>query len=125
MISKKILIVEDNADLTDAYELVFGKEGFDVKTAYDGKQALELLKTFTPDIILLDIMMPYMNGFEFLQRIHSSNQHARVVINSNLTQDAEIKKGLELGAVKYLRKSDHTVFELVEEIKKIMGSDVD
>ena len=116
----KVLIVEDNVDLVDAYELVFEKEGFDVEVVFDGKQALEKLKTFHPEIVLLDIMMPYMNGFEFLQEVRKTDKDLIVVVNSNLSQDAEIKKSFDLGANEYLRKSDYTVFTLVDKIKQFL-----
>lgn len=116
----KILIVEDNIDLTDAYELVFKKEGFDIRVVYDGKQAEEMLESFSPDVILLDIMMPQMNGFEFLKNLRASGNKTTVIVNSNLSQDSEVKKSFEFGANEYLRKSDYTVFELVDKVREII-----
>ncbi|MBT4936914.1 response regulator [Candidatus Peregrinibacteria bacterium] len=118
--SIKILIVEDNIDLTDAYELVFKKEGFNIQVVYDGMQAEEALEIFSPDVILLDIMMPQMNGFEFLKNLRASGSKTTVIINSNLSQNSEVKKSFELGANEYLRKSDYTVFELVDKVKEIV-----
>lgn len=115
-----ILIVEDNVDLIEAYKLVFETEGFDVHVAYDGKQALEELKGFQPDVILLDIMIPYMNGFQLLKEVRESGNMVKIVINSNLSQESEIQKSYEMGANAYLRKSDYTVTELVAKVKSFL-----
>lgn len=117
----KILIVEDNIDLIDAYRIVFKTQGFDVSVAQDGKIADKVLKEFYPDVILLDIMMPYVNGFQFLKNIRSRGDDIKVIINSNLSQDSEIKKSFELGANEYFRKSDYTAFELADKVKEFLA----
>ena len=116
----KILIVEDNVDLIEAYKLVFETAGFDVGLAYDGNQARDEIKSFNPDLILLDIMIPYMNGFQLLKEVRESGNNVKIIINSNLSQDSEVKKSFELGANEYLRKSDYTVSELVEKVKEFL-----
>lgn len=105
----KILIVEDDALLSDAYKLTLGREGHTVLVARDGKQALGEVKKNEPDIILLDILMPVMSGLEFLEAYDLPHKHpsVKVVIMSNLGQDSEVQKALRLGAYKYLIKA-HT-----------------
>ena len=106
----KIALIEDDALLVQMYTQKFKKDGFEVATANDGKQGLALVKKEMPSIILLDIMMPEMNGLEVLKAIKSDPDQKinsiPVILLTNLARGAEdINRGLELGAVTYLVKS--------------------
>lgn len=122
----KILIVEDNKDLNDLYEIVFTKNKYNVQIAEDWKKALDIVSEFEPDIVLLDIMMPVMDWFEFIEKFYEEIANIRtkkkiiIVINSNLSQDQDVKKSFELWANYYLKKSDFTPFSLVNKISEIM-----
>lgn len=120
MENNKILIVEDNLDLIESYEMIFKKEWFDVQIAYDWLEAEKRFKSFSPDLILLDIMMPKVNWFSFLEKIRKNNKDVLIILNSNLSQDSDVEKWYELWANEYLRKSDYNVFELVEKVKEII-----
>lgn len=117
---KKILIVEDESSLIKALSAVFHKAGFEVETSSDGIEALQKLEHFKPDLILLDILMPRMNGFEFLEKIkqHENLKQIPALIYSNYMTDEYTKKGLCLGALEYIGKTDITLSELIEIIKK-------
>ena len=118
---KKILIVEDNADLSEVYQAVFHSKSFDVRISSNWKDARMDIFEFKPDIILLDIMMPHTNWFELLEKIRKNDQKTKVIINSNLHQEDEIKKWYELWANAYFKKSDYSPIEIVEEVIKILN----
>ena len=111
---KKILIVEDNLDLSDMYKIAFESKGFEIAVCSNGINAVSQVDTFQPDVVLLDIMMPFVSGLDFLKTIRSKGNSVKIIVNSNLGQDSDIEKATELGADKYLKKADHTPFEVVE-----------
>jgi len=121
---KKILIVEDDQFLMDIYATKLREEGFAVEEATNGEMAFEKLRESQPDLILLDIILPMQEGFEILKEIKSDEKFKNlpIIIISNLGQKEDIKKGLSLGAVKYLVKADYTPSQIVKEIKKILRS---
>lgn len=102
-----ILIVEDDKVLSDAYRLTLERDGHIVTLAANGSQALQEAQAQTPDIILLDILMPEMNGIEFLQKYDATTKHpqVKIVVMSNIGQDTEVKKAMALGAYKYIVKA--------------------
>ena len=120
----KVLLVEDDKFLRDICGTKLIKEGFEVLQAIDGEGVLKILETEKPDIILLDIVLPSMNGFEILTRIRSSTDteiaKTPVVMLSNLGQEDDIKKAMELGANDYLVKANFTTEEIAKKIKKIL-----
>lgn len=128
---KKILIVEDIEDLNDLYEIVFEKHGYKVAIAKNGQEALDIVASFNPDFVLLDIMMPEMNWFEFLKRFNDEvldidiDQKMIIAVHSNLSQDSDIKKSFELWADYYFKKSDFTPFSLVEKVNAILDSETE
>lgn len=119
---KKILFVEDEATmqktindaLTGRYELV---------SAMDGKTGLDLVRSEKPDLVLLDIILPKMNGFEVLKEIKKDPKikDIPVIILTNLEGPDEVNKALELGATTYLIKSSYGLEELIKKIRNILG----
>jgi len=125
MEDKKIhlLVVEDDEFLVKMYESGLTKEGFDVTTAGNGEEGLQKAGEIKPDLILLDLIMPKMDGFTCLEKLKEDNAIKRipVVILSNLGQDSDIKRGMEMGAEGYLIKTDFTVKQVAEKVRKILG----
>ncbi|MCK4539893.1 response regulator [Candidatus Parcubacteria bacterium] len=121
----KVLLVEDDAFLREICSKKLTKEGYTVYEAIDGEQALEGVKQVKPDIILLDIILPAIDGFQILNEIKSNPNEAiskvPVIMLSNLGQDDDIKKAMDAGADDYLVKAHFTTEEIVSKIKKIMG----
>lgn len=118
---KKILIAEDDQFLANAYRVKLTKEGFEIKIARDGFEALDILKTYTPDLILLDIVMPKKDGFSTLKEIRANPQwkNTPILIASSLGQQEDIKKGLSLGATDYVVKSDVALGDIVKKINQL------
>lgn len=122
---KKVLIVEDDKFLRDLLERKLKKEEFTIETAVDGEEAVNKINSWLPDLILLDLIIPKIDGFEVLRQTKSkpATKEIPVVILSNLGQQEEIEKGLNLGAVDYLVKAHLTPDEIIAKIKKILGGE--
>ena len=120
----KILIVEDDALIKRMYQQALEFDGFDVDLASDGKEGLDKLKEKKPTLILLDIMMPKMNGLQFLEEIKSDpvNKNIPVVVLTNLSGTQDAQKALELGAVKYIVKSQYKPKQVVAMVKEIIAA---
>ncbi|MBM3257969.1 MAG: response regulator [Candidatus Nealsonbacteria bacterium] len=119
---KQILLVEDDPFLIDIYSTKLKDSGFSVEVASDGEQALEKVKAKKPDLVLLDIVLPKISGWEILRKIKSEAdlKNLKIIILSNLGQKEEVEKGMDLGVLKYLIKAHYTPSQVVEEIKKII-----
>ena len=104
---KTIFIVEDDTDLNAAYKLILEHAGYTVKSAFNGQEALALLKEFEPDLILLDLLMPIMGGLEFLQNYELQKKHptVRVLIFTNMENSPEVTEAYKLGAHRCIIKS--------------------
>lgn len=120
----RILIVEDEIDLVNVYKTIFTVEGYVVDTASNGIEALEKLKTVQPDIILMDIMMPKLNGMEALLKIKAdpTMKDIMVVMLTNLSGTSDKQQALQAGAVDYLIKSEFTPTELVQKVNTLLAS---
>jgi DNA-binding response OmpR family regulator len=118
---KSILLVEDDPFVVDIYTTKLESAGFSVDVAEDGEEALRKIKEKKPDLMILDIVLPNIDGWELLKKIkiELGLEDLKVVVLSNLGQKDEVRKGLELGAIKYFIKANFTPSEVVEEIKKI------
>lgn len=116
----KVLIVEDEETLSQMYSMKFDKEGFDVETALDGAVAIDKAKSFKPDIILLDIILPGLDGFSVLESLKAEKalEKVPVIMLTNLGQSEDVKKGKKLGAVDYLVKANCTPMEVVEKVRE-------
>ncbi len=120
---QQILLVEDDPFLTEIYSQKLKKSGLKVEVIKDGQKALESLNKKMPDLLLLDIVLPRIEGWEVLRKIRKELKfkNLKIIVLSNLGQKEEVEKGLELGADKYLIKAHYTLSEVVEEIKKVLG----
>jgi DNA-binding response OmpR family regulator len=121
----KILLIEDDPFLLSMYTTKFELEGYLVVAAEDGEKGLKLAKETKPAIILLDILMPKMNGFEVLEELKrdQKTKSVPVIMLTNLNQRDEIERGMEMGADDYLIKAHFMPSEVVGKIKKILGQD--
>ena len=119
----KILIVEDEKALNQAYQMILEKQGYDVTCAFDGTEALEKTVSFEPDLILLDLRMPRMGGVDFLRSYKLKEKHpnVRVIIFSNLDMQKEIEQAYELGAQRYILKAWATPKELVQIVQTALS----
>lgn len=122
--NKKILIVEDEEILLKVLSEQFERAGFDVSTASDGEEALKSLEKSKPDLVLLDIILPKINGFDVLKTMKENpdTQDIPVIIISNLGRDEDIKQAIKLGAVDYYIKVQHPILEIIEKVSKFLGS---
>ncbi|OIO47758.1 MAG: response regulator [Parcubacteria group bacterium CG1_02_37_51] len=118
-----ILLIEDDSFLLQMYATKLEVEGFEVVSALDGKKGLQLLNKNKPDLILLDLLMPEMNGFEVLQKI-KEDQEAKdipVIILTNLGNREDVQRCLKLGATDYLIKAHFVPAEVIKKIRQIIG----
>lgn len=122
ILGKKILIVEDDPFLASLASGRLEKEGYKVSIAADGALALKMLETDIPDLILLDVIMPGMNGFEVLKIIKANPLYKdiAIVVFSNLGQEHEIEEGKKLGADEFLVKAKFTLKEVVDKIGALL-----
>ncbi|MDD5693657.1 MAG: response regulator [Patescibacteria group bacterium] len=118
----KLLLVEDDMALRDIYSTRFLAEGYEVVTASDGEQALTVAVKEKPDLILLDVMMPKISGFDVLDILRTTpeTKDCKIVIMTALSQPADVEKGKMLGADEYLVKSQVTLTDVVEKINSVL-----
>ncbi|MEO8862743.1 MAG: response regulator [Candidatus Saccharimonadales bacterium] len=118
-----VLIVEDESELNEAYQIVLKHAGYTVKTSYNGQEALDILKTFNPDVILLDLRMPKVDGVAFLKAYNLKDEHpdVRVIIFSNYDMQQEIDEAFNLGAQRYMLKAWASPNELLQIVEKTLS----
>lgn len=121
-----VLLVEDDEFLANIYKTKFEMEGFKVILAENGEAGLADAKKKAPDVILLDILLPKMDGFMVLQKLKEdvATKKIPVILLTNLGQKDDVQRGLELGAVDYLIKAHFKPSETVEKVKKALGKEV-
>lgn len=120
---KKVLVVEDEQALSAAYEMILNKAGYEVTTAYDGHEALAVVEEISPDIILLDLKMPRMDGIEFLESYQPQllKKKPKIIVFSNFDLQEEIDRAFTLGADKYVLKAwaaPKDLLKIISEIEK-------
>ena len=118
---KKILIVDDEPNIVMTLEYAFKKNNFKVFIARDGQEALEILKNQFPDVIILDVMMPMVDGYATLEQIKKDERlkHCKVIFLTAKNKEKDIEKGLSLGANLYMLKP-FSVKKLVEQVQGLI-----
>ena len=119
---KRVLIADDEPNIVTSLEFLMSKSGYDVKVARNGEEALALVESFRPDLVLLDIMMPQRSGYEVCQRMRSRAdwRHIKIVMLSAKGREAEVSKGLSLGADAYVTKP-FSNRELIAQVGELLG----
>jgi len=117
--ANKILIVEDDKFLRELITKKLDKEGYETSQAVDGEEGLEKVKKEKPALVLLDLILPGIDGFEVLSKIKEDPALSRipVIILSNLGQKEDVERGLKLGAIDYLIKAHFTPGEIIEKVR--------
>lgn len=120
---KKILFIEDESALQKTFGEILKQEGHEMISALDGETGLRLAKTKKPDLILLDLILPRLHGFEVLKELKKdeSTRDIPVIVLTNLEGLGDVEKAIGLGATTYLVKSSYSLKEVVEKIKLALG----
>ena len=120
--SKRVFIADDEPNIVTSLEYLMQKSGYEVKIARNGDEALALIASFLPDVVLLDVMMPRKSGYEVCQQIRERSdwQHIKVVMLSAKGREAEVNKGLSLGADTYITKPFSNQ-ELIATIDRLLA----
>ena len=122
--TKHILIVEDDAFLANAYRIKVEKAGYRVSMAADGEEALRLFQESPADLILLDLVMPHMDGFTVLEKIRSmpKGKKTPIMVISNLEQDEDLERAKRAGANDYIVKSDIRLKDMLKKVSALLQS---
>lgn len=116
---KKILVIEDDRALQNALVEILAKEGYETVSAFDGEEGVGKATTETPDLILLDIILPKKDGYEVLDELKKGScKDTPVLILTNLEEIDNVQKALDLGATTFMVKSDFSLRDIVEKIKE-------
>lgn len=119
---KKILFVEDESALQKTFSEILKQEGYEVISALDGESGLNLAKSEKPDLILLDLILPKMDGFEVLAELKNNpeTKSIPVIVLTNLENIEDVDKAIQLGAMTYLVKAQYSLKDVIEKIKKAL-----
>ena len=119
----KVLLVEDDVALRDIYSARFMAENYEVVTASDGEMALTQAVKEKPDLIILDVMMPKISGFDVLDILRATpeTKKTKVIMMTALSQSSDVEKGKSLGADEYLVKSEVTLTDVIEKAKEVLA----
>ncbi len=117
----KVLIIDDDPFIADMYVLKFKDERFDVATARNGKEGLKKIEEFDPDVILIDVVMPDMDGFHVLEELkkQGGKQH-KIIMLTNLGQKEDVERGIGLGVTDYMVKAHFTPSEVVDRVRGLL-----
>ena len=120
--AKKILIVEDDKFLRELIARKLAKENFEVAEAADGEEGIKKAKEEKPDLVLLDLILPGIDGFEVLSKIKEdeATQKIPVIVLSNLGQKEDVERCMQLGAVNYMIKAHFTPVEIIEKVEAVL-----
>jgi DNA-binding response OmpR family regulator len=119
---RRILVAEDDRFLRKAAEMALKRQGYTVLTAADGEEALRTAQSILPDLILLDLIMPKLNGFDVLQALKKEAPTAKipVIVMSNLGQDRDVQQAMDAGAAAYFIKTDLSLQALVQRVEETL-----
>ena len=119
-----ILIIEDDSALNQAYETILNRAGYNVQTAFDGEEALDVVKDYEPDIIFLDLRMPTLDGIGFLRAYQpvANHKNVKIIIFSNYDMQQEIDEAYDLGADRYVLKAWASPKELIKIVEDTMAA---
>ena len=119
----KILVVDDDPFILDMYVIKFKEQGFVIDTATDGQMALDKIGANNPDIVLLDVVMPRMDGFDVIKKIQESQKpHTfKILFLTNFGQKEDVERGMQLGADGYIIKAHFTPSEVVAKVKEVLN----
>lgn len=120
---KKILFIEDESALQKTFGEILTQEGYEMISALDGEVGLRIAKDKKPDLILLDIILPKIHGFEVLKKLKEDKETngIPIIVLTNLERISDIDKAIELGATTYLVKAQYSLEEVVQKIKQAFG----
>lgn len=121
MSAKKVLLIEDEQVLSDVLDAKLKKVGYETSVAYEGEDGFNKIREWKPDLILLDIVLPKMNGYEILEKMQEENNKTPVIIISNSGQPVEIERTKKLGAVDFLVKTQFDPEELVDKVNSYLN----
>jgi DNA-binding response OmpR family regulator len=121
--SATVLIADDEPNILISLEFLMKREGYDVKLARDGQEAIDAIVAHRPDLVLLDVMMPHKSGFDVCQEVRANEavRHTRILMLTAKGRDTDVAKGLALGANAYMTKPFSTK-ELVEKVRDMLGA---
>lgn len=119
----KILVVDDDPFILDMYVMKFKEQGFQIETATDGKTALEKIEIAKPDIVLLDVVMPKMDGFDVIKKIKENKtpRTFKILFLTNFGQKEDVERGMDLGADGYIIKAHFTPSEVATKVKELLN----
>ena len=119
---KKILFIEDESALQKTFGEVLGQEGYQVISALDGESGLRLAKSEKPDLILLDLVLPKVHGFEVLKTLKGNEEtkNIPIIVLTNLEAIEDVDKAIEIGATTYLVKAQYSLEEVLIKVKKVL-----
>jgi two-component system phosphate regulon response regulator PhoB len=122
---KRILLVEDDDSLASVYTTRLQAEGFDIRRVADGEEALASAKAYKPDLVLLDVMMPKVSGFDVLDILRNTPETAnlKVIMLTALSQESDQERAKKLGADDYLVKSQVVISDVIDRIRHHLGED--
>lgn len=120
-LKKKVLIIEDELAHLDIMQQKLANEGYDVAAATDGETGYAMITTTNPDVVLLDVILPKLNGFDILERMRKDNIRVPVIIVSNSGQPVEVDRALALGAIDFLVKAEFDPSDVVEKVRRVLG----
>ncbi len=119
----KVLLVEDDLMIVEMYKMRFEEEGYAVLVTDKGSEAIEIAEKEKPDIILLDVILPEVDGFTVLQKLKNNvkTKEIPILLLTNLGQESDKDKGLQMGAADYFIKAQHTPVEVIQKIKELIN----
>ena len=120
----KVAIIEDDPSIVQMYQLKFTTEGYNVQTAGDGEAGLALIESYQPDVVLLDLMMPGMTGFEMLSKLRgtANGMHTKVIVLTNMGDTETATRVFKMSANDYIVKAEFTPMQVVERVRKLLAS---